>query len=257
MSPLPPATPTTACPGTPSAPPTAPAARRRVRVCLALACLLVLSSLAAPASAEAPRWQWPLAPPHRVLAPFEAPSHRYGPGHRGVDLEAPAGHAEVRAVEAGTVRFSGMVAGRGVVSVTHSDGLISTYEPVRGSLEEGAAVEAGTVLGTVEGGADLAHCPEGTCLHLGARHGEDYLDPMLLLGARGPSVLLPWAGGPMGGDGASAATAAGAAAGRSDPDRGAAADATPGSDPVHAGTRSTSPPARILHPAAAHRATVH
>lgn len=252
MSPLPTATPTTTCPGTPSVPSTAPVERRRVRVCVVLAWLLVLSSLAAPASAEAPRWQWPLAPPHRVLVPFEAPAHRYGPGHRGVDLEVSAGNAEVRAVEAGTVRFSGMVAGRGVVSVAHADGLISTYEPVHGSLERGAAVEAGTVLGRVEDGAELSHCPEVACLHLGARRGEDYLDPMLLLGVRRPSVLLPWAGGPMGGDGVTASTGAG----RSGVDHREEAHEAPSSEAGQAEARSPRSQARVLHPAAARRATV-
>ncbi|HEX5404843.1 MAG TPA: M23 family peptidase, partial [Pseudonocardiaceae bacterium] len=32
------------------------------------------------------RFHWPLAPPHPVLRPFQAPSTPYGPGHRGVDL---------------------------------------------------------------------------------------------------------------------------------------------------------------------------
>ena len=251
MSPSPTSTSTTTPPGAGSAPPTVPAARRRARLFLALTCLLMLSSLPGPANAEAPRWQWPLAPPHQVLAPFEAPAHRYGPGHRGVDLGFPAGQVEVRAVEAGTVRFSGMVAGRGVVSVAHADGLISTYEPVHGSLERGAAVEAGTVLGRVEDGAELSHCPEVACLHLGARRGEDYLDPMLLLGVRRPSVLLPWAGGPMGGDGVTASTGAG----RSGVDHREEAHEAPSSEVGHAEARSPRSQARVLHPAVAHRAT--
>lgn len=167
-------------------------ASRRV-VTLLLTCLLAVMLLPGTARAEAARWQWPLPPPHPVLNPFEAPAHRYGPGHRGIDIGSAAG-AEVRAVEDGTVRFSGMVAGRGVVSVVHADGLLSTYEPVTGSVERGAAVRAGEVLGTLHEAADASHCTGATCLHLGARRGEVYLDPMLLLGARGPSVLLPWSG---------------------------------------------------------------
>lgn len=252
MSPFPTSTSTTTSPGAVSAPPTVPAARRRAWLLLALICLLMLSSIPGPARAEAPRWQWPLAPPHQVLAPFEAPAHRYGPGHRGVDLGVPAGQVEVRAVEAGTVRFSGMVAGRGVVAVAHADGLISTYEPVHGSLERGAAVEAGTVLGRVEDGAELSHCPEVACLHLGARRGEDYLDPMLLLGVRRPSVLLPWARGPMGGDGVTASTGAG----RSGVDHREEAHEAPSSEAGQAEARSPRSQARVLHPAAAHRATV-
>lgn len=160
---------------------------------LLLAALLIGLAPYGPARAEGPRWRWPLPPPHTVLSPFEAPEHRYGPGHRGIDIAVPAEGARVRAVEAGTVRFSGSVAGRGVVSVVHADGLISTYEPVDGQLEVGSGVEPGEVLGTLESGSAASHCPGG-CLHLGARRGGDYLDPLPLLGAHGPSVLLPWAG---------------------------------------------------------------
>src|SRR5690606_31066246 len=115
----------------------------------------------------------------------EAPPHRYGPGHRGIDVSAPEG--TVRAVEAGTVRFAGSVAGRPVLSILHADGLISTYEPVTALVAEGDAVTAGQVVGQLWDGEP--HCASGPCLHLGARRGQDYLDPLLLLGARGPSVL--------------------------------------------------------------------
>ncbi|GAA1315194.1 Membrane proteins related to metalloendopeptidases [Corynebacterium xerosis] len=191
---------------------------RALRVLLVVLCLLVSFSLAGPARAEpSSRWQWPTPAPHEVAAPFEAPPHRYGPGHRGIDIRVSGEGAEIRAVEAGTVRFSGKVAGRGVVSVMHADGLISTYEPVAGSVEEAQAVGAGDVLGTVADG-EASHCPAEVCLHLGARRGQDYLDPLLLLGGRGPSVLLPWAGaatpnGSRGPTGALAVRAAPSAAG--------------------------------------------
>src|SRR5699024_10379297 len=128
---------------------------------------------------------------HPVLRPFDAPENPYGPGHRGIDVAVDSAGTPVRAVEEGTVRFSGDVAGRGVVSVLHADGLISTYEPVTGSLEEGVRVRAGEVLGEITG-EDASHCSGQACLHLGARRGQGYLDPEVLLGGRGPSVLLPW-----------------------------------------------------------------
>lgn len=180
----------------------APPPRRRAlpgpgpRRWLVLAMMLLLVMSVPPpgaARAEGTRWQWPVPPPHEVAAPFEAPATPYGPGHRGIDVAVPGG-APIRAVEAGTVRHSGTLAGRGVVSVVHADGLISTYEPVAGALDVGTRVAAGEVLGTLEGGSAASHCASGDCLHLGARRGESYLDPLLLLGARGPSVLLPWAG---------------------------------------------------------------
>ena len=173
--------------------PPAPSPSAALRV--GMVCLLLFVGFT-PARAEAPPWQWPLPPPHQVIAPFDAPEHRYGPGHRGIDIAAPVAGAAVRAVAPGTIRFSGMVAGRGVVSVAHADGLLSTYEPVAGTVAAGEQVVAGTELGTLVGGSELSHCPGAICLHLGARRGEDYMDPMLLLGGRGPSVLLPWAGGP-------------------------------------------------------------
>jgi murein DD-endopeptidase MepM/ murein hydrolase activator NlpD len=45
-----------------------------------------------------------------VVRPFEPPSTEYGPGHRGVDLDAKPG-SSVRAAERGRVRHAGQVAG--------------------------------------------------------------------------------------------------------------------------------------------------
>lgn len=153
------------------------------------------SASSEPVGAEDPaaRWLWPVAAPHPVLRGFEPPEHAYGPGHRGIDIGASEG-AQVHAVEGGVVRFAGMVAGRPVVSITHGDGLISTYEPVQASVKVGEQVTAGAAIGVLaasEHGGD--HCAAGPCLHLGARRGDDdYADPEVLLGERGPSVLLPW-----------------------------------------------------------------
>src|SRR5699024_7763413 len=109
-----------------------PAAGARRFGALLLAALLPALVRACPGSAGGARWRGPLSPPRTVVAEFRAPAHRYGPGPRGIDIAVPAEGAEVHAVEAGTVRFSGSVAGRGVVSVLHADGLVSTYEPVHG-----------------------------------------------------------------------------------------------------------------------------
>jgi len=166
-----------------------PGARGPLRPLAVLALLLAVLMLpAAPARGEGPgRWRWPIGPPHPVVRPFEAPAHRYAAGHRGIDVSG--GDGTVRAVEGGTVRFAGMVAGRPVLSILHGDGLISTYEPVVASVAAGDPVEAGSVVGDLW--SEGTHCPTGPCLHLGARRGEDYLDPLILLGESGPSVLLP------------------------------------------------------------------
>src|SRR5690606_37363349 len=112
---------------------------------------------------------------------------------------ARAGGGGGRAVAGGPVRSGGAGAGRGVVSVVHADGLIAPYEPVDGGVSAGDPVGAGQVLGTLEGSSPASHCAGRDCLHLGAGRGELYVDPLLLLGGRGPSVLLPWTGGASGG----------------------------------------------------------
>ncbi|WP_045296454.1 MULTISPECIES: murein hydrolase activator EnvC family protein [Streptomyces] len=147
---------------------------------------------------------WPVGSHPRVLRGWEPPATAYGPGHRGVDLAAPAG-TPVRAVAAGRVSFAGRVAGKGVVSVdltgTGDPPLRTTYEPVTATVEKGAEVEPGEVLGTVD--ASGSHCTTVTCVHWGLRRGEEYVNPLSLLPPwllhRGPSRLLPVLGaGPPG-----------------------------------------------------------
>lgn len=124
-------------------------------------------------------YSWPLDGQPTVTRSFEKPPGPYAPGHRGVDLTAEPGSV-ARAAGAGIVTFAGMVAGRGVVTVTHPNGLRTTYEPISVSVDEGHVVAAGAALGAVNAGH--AHCPAAACLHWGARHGNTYLDPLSLLG---------------------------------------------------------------------------
>ena len=152
----------------------------------------------------------PRPDPPEVLRAFQAPPQPWRPGHRGVDLAAD--EPTVLAPADGTVRFVGSVAGRPVVSLEHPGGVISAVEPVSGSVSEGQAVRAGQPIGTVELGSQ--HC-ERTCVHLGVRLVDGwrigttvrdrYLDPSLLIGVTGPSVLWPLEGtapAPTGGPGA-------------------------------------------------------
>ncbi|MGD8194023.1 peptidoglycan DD-metalloendopeptidase family protein [Herbiconiux sp. P18] len=131
-------------------------------------------------------WEWPVAPPHRVTAPFRAPPTRYEAGHRGIDLVAAPGAAVV-AVDAGTVTFAGTVVDRPLIVVQHAGGVRSTLEPVHASVAVGAAVARGQLVGEVATGG---HCGDA-CLHLGARLGDDYLNPLLFLAAIPRAVLLP------------------------------------------------------------------
>jgi murein DD-endopeptidase MepM/ murein hydrolase activator NlpD len=146
---------------------------------------LVALSPAAVAEAD-PVGVWPLQPEPQVLRGFDPPDVVWGAGHRGVDLLGSSGQA-VHAALAGTVTFAGMIAGRGVVVVDHGD-TRTTYEPVASSVDVGAQVAQGAVIGTLA--SAFSHCPPLVCLHWGWLRGETYLDPLGLVGA-GPVRLLP------------------------------------------------------------------
>lgn len=135
------------------------------------------------------RWAWPVGDGSRpaVVAPFDAPDSRWGAGHRGIDLGSRVGEP-VRAVADGTITHRGRVAGRPTITVTHEDGIRSTYEPVASDLGRGDRVSRGETIGRVSD--EPGHCAPGTCLHLGALQGPDYLDPLPFFGAR-RVVLLP------------------------------------------------------------------
>ena len=137
----------------------------------------------------APRggFAWPLSPRPAVLRRFEQPVNQWSPGHRGVDLLAAAGEAVLSAGE-GVVAFSGVIAGRGVVTVRHPGGLRTTYEPVDDRLPSGSLVHRGTRIGVIS--PTPGHCMPIRCLHWGAVAGLTYRDPLLLLGFSHP-ILLP------------------------------------------------------------------
>lgn len=167
------------------------------------------AALDPPGSGAEVAWVWPLSaapgpggPPGgpAVLAPsrggsvrpevsrgFDPPDTPYGSGHRGVDL---AGHPgdKVLASGPGVVTYAAVLAGRGVVAVTHPDGLRTTYEPVQPVVHAGQRVTAGEILGTLLPGHP--GCRRDACLHWGLRRDKDYLDPLALL-RDGPARLLP------------------------------------------------------------------
>ncbi len=131
-------------------------------------------------------WNWPVPSPFRVERPFVAPPHKYGPGHRGIDL-LPLGSPALRAPAGGVVAFSGQVAGRGVLTIDHGAGLVTTLEPIESGLEAGMPVAQGDAVGAVSVGG---HVEPGR-VHFGVRlHGE-YINPLLLLGGVPRAVLLP------------------------------------------------------------------
>ena len=130
-------------------------------------------------------WQWPLTQ-FVIAQPYVAPAHRYGPGHRGIDLR-PKILEDVAAPADGIVAFVGMVAGRGIVTIDHGGGLVTTLEPVIGTVPAGSAVAAGDVVGALGGGG---HSAAGL-LHFGVRKDGEYINPMILLARVPRAILLP------------------------------------------------------------------
>jgi len=94
----------------------------------------------------------------------------------------------VLAAGAGTVSFSGVVAGRGVVTVRHTGGLRTTYEPVDDRAPVGTTARRGDRVGALSDSP--GHRRPLGCLHWGAVSGDTYRDPLALLDPGRP-VLLP------------------------------------------------------------------
>ncbi|WP_442945961.1 peptidoglycan DD-metalloendopeptidase family protein [Nonomuraea sp. LPB2021202275-12-8] len=163
-----------------------------VAVVLAIALPLLASTpatSATPPTADRPTWRWPLDGTPRILRRFTPPPEPWLAGHRGIDLAAPAS-TPVLAAGKGTIGYAGSVAGRGVVTVNHPDGLRTTYLPVTAAVRQGDPVAPGDPLGTIEPGP--THCPE-SCLHWGLRRATTtYLDPLLLLGLARIRLLPHW-----------------------------------------------------------------
>ncbi|GIG21838.1 hypothetical protein Cch01nite_25620 [Cellulomonas chitinilytica] len=169
--------------------------RRRRQVALAgLGAVLCWLAVVIAGSAAAPQsldgvvtFRPPVPAPLHVRDPFRSPPAPWAAGHRGVDLAADAG-TPLLAPAAGVVTFAGEIAGRGVVVVTHPGGLRSSLEPAVATVPVGTAVAAGDPVATLAGTG--SHCAPASCVHWGVRRGSVYLNPMGVLGAPGPIVLL-------------------------------------------------------------------
>ncbi|GAA1163739.1 M23 family metallopeptidase [Nocardioides aquiterrae] len=152
--------------------------------------LTLLAALLAPPPARAsspdPVGVWPLVPEPEVVRGFDPPDDPWGAGHRGVDLLGSPGQP-VRSALPGTVTWSGVLAGRGVVVVDHG-ATRTTYEPVDATVAVGDRVAAGDRIGRLSPVG--SHCLPRSCLHWGWIDGETYLDPLRLVGL-GPVRLLP------------------------------------------------------------------
>jgi len=128
-------------------------------------------------------WSWPVEGVRQVIRPFIAPAERWSAGHRGVDLAA----GELLLAPAnGVVSFAGEVVDRGVLSIDHGAGVVSSYEPVTPLVAVGDVVEPGEPIAIVDPG----HCAV-RCVHMGVRVDGEYANPLRWLGGVARSVLLP------------------------------------------------------------------
>ena len=106
----------------------------------------------------------------RVVDPFRPPAHVGAPGNRGLEYGNRL-WVGVYAAADGVVFFSGMVAGNGVVTIVHADGVKTTYS---GMTDTWAVRGANVVQGEPIGQA-------GRNIHFGAILGDHYLDPQILI----------------------------------------------------------------------------
>lgn len=146
-----------------------------------------------PRTTFVPEWSWPLLPTPAVLRRFEKPPQRWRPGHRGVDLSAPGSAGVFVSPADGVVSFAGRVVERGVLSIDHGGGRVSSFEPVSTDLRRGQTVTRGQQIGTIAAAAAAQgpmHCTS-RCLHWGVRLDGEYVDPLAFVSDRRPSVLLP------------------------------------------------------------------
>lgn len=130
-------------------------------------------------------WIWPVAGAV-VTAEYAQPAHRFGAGHRGIDLRVREIDA-VRAPADGRVAYAGDVAGRPVVTIEHGGGLVTTLEPVASRHPVGRIVARGEPVGDLGAGG---HAAPGT-LHFGVRLDGEYINPLILLGGIPRAILLP------------------------------------------------------------------
>jgi len=134
-------------------------------------------------------WGEPVADfEQRVLVDYLAPDTKYGPGHRGIDIQL-APYEDLAAPMNSFLAFSGTVVDRPVVTL--SDGKYkASFEPACALVPLGATVLRGEVFATHCEPLETyrGHCD--SCVHFSARDESGYLSPKYLMGLLGPSVLL-------------------------------------------------------------------
>ncbi|MCJ7827374.1 MAG: M23 family metallopeptidase [Demequinaceae bacterium] len=171
-----------------------------VRIALRLLALAGMTALivgfllgplpAGAASDPVPELKSPVEP-LQALRLFDRPDTPWGSGHRGIDLMADVGQVVLSPGD-GVVAFAGPVVDRGVVSIRHPGGLVSSLEPIAAAVTVGESVSTGDPIGTVTD--ERGHCGTLVCLHWGVRRDGRYVNPLNVLAGYGPVRLLPLVG---------------------------------------------------------------
>ena len=118
-----------------------------------------------------------------IVDQWRPPSTPYGPGNRGIDIGTVPGAAVVSPAD-GLVTFAGAVGDARFVVVESPDGIRITVGFLAAvTVRTGQKVRRGQAIGRA-----------GTSVHVGARVGDDYLDPTPLFSGGPPHVRLIPAG---------------------------------------------------------------
>jgi murein DD-endopeptidase MepM/ murein hydrolase activator NlpD len=162
-----------------------PPLRKPVLVVVVVLVVVALSCpFASPVDAvSADRYEPPSDAP--IIDHFRPPSHRYGPGNRGIDYGTAAGD-RITASRDGVVEYAGRVGGDLHLTILHPDGLRTTT-----AFADEVLVGRGD---RVRRGQDVAVA--GGPFHFGVRAGRGrdtiYLDPeRLFAGGYDRARLVP------------------------------------------------------------------
>ena len=158
----------------------------------------MIAALALVASIASACYPPPVVAP--IAVPYAQPACAFCPGHRGVEYEFAAS-TSVRAVSAGTVTFSGVVAGTRYLVVLQPDGMRATYGMLAAATPiTGDRVLAGQVVGLSSrrlyfGFRDASNAPIDPTPMLGRLVGRPRLVPLDGVGQRAgggvPRLVCP------------------------------------------------------------------
>jgi hypothetical protein len=144
------------------------------------------------------------------MKPYRGPATRYSAGHRGLDYLVREKQT-IKAPSFGFIAFANPVALIPAVSIQHTGGYRTTFEPACTILPVGTPVFPGQPIGevckpdlpvpvknpavtAVKVAVDvlnpLSHCRPKLCLHFSLRYKGGYLSPQALIGGMQASRLI-------------------------------------------------------------------